>query len=202
MKFLQNANKFHPFQLEGKKGFWDSIPGRLFSLLSAILILILVTIYRNELLSYANYGYLGIILACFGANSTVFLPAPSATIVLVFSTVYNPFWVAVAGGFGAATGEIVGYLVGFSGRGLRLESEWANKISYWMIRSSTLTMFIFAFLPLPLFDLVGATAGILGIPFIRFFPPVFAGKLLKMLIYAYLGSSMLPIFERFLSQFH
>jgi len=36
---------------------------------------------------------------------------------------FNPFWVAIASGAGAALGELSGYLVGFSGQPMLEQSE-------------------------------------------------------------------------------
>ena len=50
------------------------------------------------------------------ANGTVILPAPGVIFVFAMGAIFNPFWVAVAAGAGAALGELTGYLVGFSGQ--------------------------------------------------------------------------------------
>ncbi len=57
----------------------------LLPLLFAVILTIIITIYREELMRLAVYGYTGIFIACVAANSTVFLPAPSSAIVLTFA---------------------------------------------------------------------------------------------------------------------
>lgn len=164
-------------------------------LVMAIILTILVTIYRNELLAFANYGYLGIFVACVAANSTVLLPAPSSAIVFTFGSVYPPLLVAVAGGLGAAVGELIGYFAGFSGRRLIDQSAKAQRLKRWVSRYGELTIIVFAFLPLPLFDLVGGIAGALRMSLFRFLLPTILGKVLKMMIYAYAGAGLLPLIE-------
>ncbi len=151
--------------------------------------------FRNNLMRLATYGFFGVFAACAAANATVFLPAPSTAVVFSFAHVYSPFWVAVAGGLGASAGELVGYLAGFSGRRVIPLEGRRRLIAKWMDKHGVLIIFIFAFLPLPLFDFVGVTAGFTEMRFFRFLAPTVAGKLLKMLIYAYLGSTLLPALE-------
>ena len=170
------------------------------SFLSAIIVTVLATVFREELSQYAQYGYTGIFIACIAANSTVLLPAPSSAIVLAFSNVFSPFGVAVAGGLGAAVGEVVGYMAGFSGKRIVEQTEWGTKVQAWMERNGFLTIFILAFLPLPLFDLVGVLAGATKTKFFKFIFPTVLGKLLKMFIYAYMGVIGLQYIERFLIQ--
>jgi membrane protein YqaA with SNARE-associated domain len=161
----------------------------------AVLVTIIITIYHDELANYATYGYLGIFVACVAANSTVLLPAPSSGIVFAFGNVYPPFWVAVAGGLGATTGELVGYFAGWSGRRIVDRSEKAQRVKEWVKRYGELTIFIFAFLPLPLFDLVGGISGALRLNLFRFLIPTILGKILKMMTYAYAGAGLLPLLE-------
>ena len=65
-----------------------------------------------------SYGYLGVFLLPMLANATVFVPIPGVMVIFTMAAVLNPILVAVVGGLGAATGELTGYLVGFSGQGL------------------------------------------------------------------------------------
>ena len=163
--------------------------------IGTLLLIAVVSIFRDELKNFADYGYLGIILACFAANATIFLPAPSSAIVLVMSQVYHPLGVAIAGGIGASLGELMGYGAGRSGRPILDRSQRSEIVQTWLSRHTFLTIFLTAFLPLPLFDIVGIGAGVLGVPVVRFIPPLVLGKLLKMLTYAYIGSGALQYFN-------
>ncbi len=170
----------------------------LVSLFAAIALIIAVTIFREPLLALTQFGYVGIAIACAAANATVLLPAPSSAIVFAFGAVYEPFWVALAGGIGAAVGELLGYLLGISGRQLIEPREFGERVQTWMARNGILTVLVFAFLPLPLFDLVGLAAGIARMNFFLFLGATFIGKFLKMLMYAYAGAGLIPLLEPFL----
>lgn len=176
------------------------IIGGLLPLLFAVALSVVVIIYREELRGLAAYGYVGIFIACIAANSTVFLPAPSSAIVLTFAHVYTPFWVAVSGGLGATIGELVGYVAGLSGRRIIDTGQARSKVQTWMVTYGMVAIFILAFLPLPLFDLVGVAAGVTRMPLLRFLLPTVAGKLLKMLVYAYVGAGLLPLLESYVQK--
>ena len=167
----------------------------------AILLTILVTIYRQPLSQYQEYGYPGILFACFVANSTVFLPAPSSAIVMNFGAVYDPVWVAVAGGIGAATGDLIGYFAGFAGKDLAQKYKRFQFLRHWLDANGWLTVFIFAFLPLPLFDFLGVLAGASGMRWYKFIVPLLLGKLLKMFMYAYAGAGLFPLLDPYILEF-
>jgi len=153
---------------------------------------LLVTHYRDEVTAFAEYGYLGVFAACFAANATVFLPAPSSAIVFAFASIYSPLWVAVAGGLGAAGGELLGYAAGYSGRRAIEATAIGKRIEAWFSKNAVLTVFILALLPLPLFDIVGILAGSSKMKLGLFLPAVIAGKILKMTVYAILGANLIP----------
>lgn len=171
---------------------------QLFSMLAAAAFIIFVTLFRQPLLEGARFGYLGIAVACAAANATVLLPAPSSAIVFAFGAVYEPFWVALAGGIGATVGELMGYLLGISGRGLVEQRPFGQRVQTWMARNGFVTVLVFAFLPLPLFDLVGLAAGIARMNVLIFLGATFIGKFLKMLLYACAGAGLIPLLEPFL----
>ncbi|MDL1898875.1 VTT domain-containing protein [Anaerolineae bacterium CFX7] len=172
--------------------------GQLFPMLAAAAFIIFVTLFRQPLLEFAHLGYLGIAVACAAANATVLLPAPSSAIVFAFGAVYEPFWVALAGGLGATAGELLGFLLGSSGRGFVEQRPFGQRVQSWMTRNGVLTVIVFAFLPLPLFDLVGVAAGIARMNVLLFLGATFIGKFLKMLLYAYAGAGLIPLLEPFL----
>ncbi len=170
-------------------------------LLVIVAMTVLVTVYRTELLKLGQWGYLGIVLSCFFANSTLFLPAPSSVIVFSLSSVYIPFWVALAGTIGAVLGEHVGYLAGIAGRKTIERNDQGERIKNNLEKFGGLAIFVFAFLPLPLFDLVGVASGAMKINYFRFLVACFLGKLLKMLIYAYVGAGLLPLLRPLIERF-
>ena len=157
-----------------------------------IVITLLVTLYQEEIRALAYYGYLGMFVACVAANATVFLPAPSTAVVFTFASVYPPFWVAVVGGIGATTGELFGYLAGYFGRRVIEATAIGPKVQAWFSERGAWAVGLLAFLPLPIFDVVGVMAGSSRMNVVAFVALVAMGKVLKMLIYAYLGAGLIP----------
>ncbi|QRN82804.1 VTT domain-containing protein [Chloroflexota bacterium] len=153
---------------------------------------LLVTLYRDEIKGLATFGYSGIFIACLAANATVFLPAPSSAIVFAFASIYSPLWVALVGGLGAACGELVGYFGGLSGHRLVESTAIGLKVQKWFSKHAVLTVFVLAFLPIPIFDLAGVLAGASKMKLSVFLPVVSVGKVLKMVIYALLGANIIP----------
>lgn len=168
---------------------------------SIIALTLLTTIYREELADISSLGYFGVFFGCLVANSTLFLPAPSSTIVFTAGAIYNPFLVAILGSFGATLGEVIGYLAGLTGRSsFDTNNTKSVQIKSYLDKYGMGAVFFFAFLPLPLFDLVGVVAGGSQMKFIDFIVACTTGKLFKMLIYAYAGAGLLPIIFPFLDQ--
>ena len=103
---------------------------------------------------------------------------------------------AIAAGSGAALGEMSGYLAGYSGRAVIERKDWHKKMVDWMQKYGDITIFVLAFVPNPLFDMAGITAGVLKLPLWRFLLWTMFGKILKMLIFAYGGASIIRGLER------
>jgi len=166
--------------------------------LLALLIVIAISVYifsiRDQAKELAKYGYPGIFLLSILANATVLLPAPGILFVFAMGAVFNPFWVAIASGLGAAIGELSGYLAGFSGQAIIERADYYERIKNWMekhTRMSNLAITGLAFIPNPFFDLAGIASGALRISIGRFLFFCAIGKILKMLVFAYAGANWL-----------
>jgi membrane protein DedA with SNARE-associated domain len=128
------------------------------------------------------------------AYATVLLPAPGIWIVFTMGAVFPPIGVALAAGAGAALGEISGYLAGFSGQAVIERAQMYDRLTVWMRKNGPLTVFFLAVIPNPIFDLAGVAAGALKMRLPLFLFWVWAGETIKMLFFAYAGSSL----QRFL----
>ncbi len=158
-----------------------------FSPLLALLLVITITggiiyFYRqnpNMVEKLEGYGYLGAFLISLTFNATLILPAGSILMISVFGAIpaLNPVVVGLAGGAGAAIGEITGYMAGYSGRGLAERSGMYNRVEGWMRRWGTLTILIMSLVPF-IFDLAGIAAGVLRFPFWKFFLLCLLGRTL------------------------
>ncbi|MDD5368336.1 MAG: VTT domain-containing protein [Anaerolineaceae bacterium] len=167
---------------------------RLVILLFVIGITILVLVYRDRFTHLGVYGYPGIFLLSIVANATVIIPVPGVLLTSAMGAVFNPFWVAVAAGSGAALGELSGYLAGFSGQAIIKDTPRYEKLVNWMRRYGDITVLVLALIPNPAFDLAGITAGALKLPIYRFLFWCWLGKIGKMLIFAYAGASIFSWF--------
>ena len=164
-------------------------PGLKKRILSVLFILLIVVIsmiifvHRERLQYVEGLGYAGVFILCFICNATVLAPAPSLLVVLTASTFLNPLLVSITGASGTTLGELTGYASGFAGNNIKDIQN--NKITKLLEKYGTVIIFIFAFLPLPLFDIVGVASGYFKVKLYYFLIACFLGKLLKMLLYVY-----------------
>lgn len=164
---------------------------RILILVSVVLLSITLFVFRDRIQKLEAYGYPGIFLVSILANATVIIPLPGILITSMMGAVFNPFWVAIASGAGAALGELSGYMAGYSGQRVIEKAKWHAKVFDWMRKYGGLTILVLAFVPNPAFDVAGITAGALKMPVLRFLLWCMAGKIIKMLIIAYGGAALL-----------
>lgn len=167
---------------------------RIVVLLIVIALTILLLINREKISEFQQYGYPGIFIFSLLSNATILIPLPGVLFTSAMRAVFNPFWVAIAAGTGAAFGELSGYMAGFSGQALVENSQRYQKVLGWMKKYGDITILALAFIPNPLFDLAGVIAGVLKMPVWKFLLFCILGKILKMLLFAYLGGSLLDLF--------
>ncbi len=162
--------------------------------IAALIVVVGVTValflFRDRISHMGVYGYPGIFIISVIANATIIIPLPGIALTSAMGAVFNPFWVAIAAGLGAGLGETSGYLAGLSSRKTIQKSERMRKITGWMEKYGGVTILVLAFIPNPAFDLAGIAAGALKIPFYQFLIWTCAGKILKMLMFAYGGAAI------------
>lgn len=164
---------------------------RILALVGVAALIILLFIYREQVIALQRYGYIGIFLISIAANATIIIPLPGVAITTAMGAIFNPLGVAVAAGLGASLGELSGYLAGFSGQGVVEKASFYEKLTGWMRshpRLNMLAILVLAFIPNPLFDIAGMAAGALKIPLWKFLIPCAIGKILKMVMFAYAGA--------------
>jgi len=166
-------------------------PARAVIFLLVVGLSIYLILIRDRIQELEVYGYPGIFLISLVSNATVIIPMPGVVVTSAMGAVFNPFWVALASGTGAAIGEISGYLAGFSGRGVIQRTPQHDRLQEWMGKYGGLTVLVLALIPNPLFDVAGITAGALKMPLPRFLLYCSIGKFLKMLVFAYGGARLL-----------
>ena len=161
---------------------------RALALLAVIAITVFIYSIRDQAERLEGYGYPGIFLLSLLSNATIVLPAPGIAITFAAGGVFDPFWVGVAAGTGAALGELTGYLAGFSGRGVLEGTAIYQRLLGLTRRFGNWTILMLAIIPNPFFDVAGAAAGALRMPLPTFLLWATIGKLIKMWIVAYAGA--------------
>lgn len=167
---------------------------RLLTLFLVVGIVVAVFVFRDQIQHLYRFGYAGVFLATLISNATVFIPVPGIMLVFTLGAVFHPLPTAIFAGLGAATGELSGYLLGFSGQALLERSERYDRFYTWLKdhrRLSDLAILVLALIPNPFFDLAGFAAGSLKIPVLRFWFFCALGSILKMLLISYLGFTTL-----------
>jgi membrane protein YqaA with SNARE-associated domain len=163
---------------------------RVLALVFVIGLMVFLFLIRDQVRHLEKYGYLGIFLISIVANATVLIPLPGVFFTSTMGAIFNPFWVAIAAGSGSALGELSGYVLGFSGQTVVARNMWHERIESWMGKYGDITILLLAFIPNPLFDMAGMTAGALKMPIYRFLFWTLIGKTLKMMMFAYGGATI------------
>lgn len=178
--------------------------GKVLSVLLGVIFAVLMSapyiIYREQIQQMALVGYLSVAIACAISNVSILLPSSSTLIVVAAASSLNPMLCVLAGGLGTALGEQSSYICGRIGRkGFDDNGSSEKKVLKWMKKHDALTVFIFAFLPLPIFDIVGIAAGALRMNWIKYLVSAVLGKTLKFFLAVigvyYLLPTMLPFVD-------
>ncbi|MCL4368901.1 MAG: VTT domain-containing protein [Actinobacteria bacterium] len=138
------------------------------------------------------YGLLGIFVTMMVSSATVLVPVPGLTLALVMGSQWNPVLIGLAGGAGAAIGELTGYMAGYGSRVVLEEhpSRLVRALEPWMRRYGFFAVLGLAAIPNPAFDAVGIVAGALQLPAWKFFVAAGVGNAIKLAYVAMIGTSM------------
>jgi len=136
-----------------------------------------------------RYGYLGIFLINLICCATIIFPIPGEAINIAAGATLNPLWVGIIASTGATIGELTCYAAGYWGRKIILGeySERYKRAEAWLNRYGSFAVFIFALLPILIFDLLGLAAGSFRFPLWKFILACWAGRVIRCLVEAYLG---------------
>jgi uncharacterized membrane protein YdjX (TVP38/TMEM64 family) len=167
---------------------------RILAIAFSLAITALIIALRDRLVALSGYGYLGVFLISVLGNATVVLPVPSLAVVFAGGGVLNPILVGLVAGLGEPLGELTGYLAGYGGSAVVEDSQRYERVKGYMENHGMLTIFVLSAIPNPLFDLAGIVAGMSHLPLWKFLLPCWAGKTIKTLAIAYLGSLSIDLF--------
>ena len=157
---------------------------RLGAFLAVVAVVALAVTFRDKV-DLDDIGYVGLGLTVLIASGGLVLPVPSLAPACAAGIFLEPPYVALVAGSAGAVGELTGYFLGYSGRGVLDQSRLYQRMERWMRRRGWLVLFLVALIPNPIFDFVGIAAGALRYSIWRFLLIVWVGKFLKFLTVAY-----------------
>jgi membrane protein YqaA with SNARE-associated domain len=164
-----------------------------------------VVIFRERLIDFRHYGYLGVFLVSILAAATVIAFIPSVPVIFALGGVLNPLLVGLVAGIGEAIGEFTGYFAGRSGHAFLFNSRpsqasEAKGFLPWLQRmvrtKGALALFLSSAVFNPFCSVVGATAGAMRFPMWKFFLIVLAGKTVKWTVVALVGWGTMSVILR------
>ncbi|MFQ6015758.1 MAG: YqaA family protein [Anaerolineae bacterium] len=171
---------------------------RLLALLMAVLITVLILLFRHQLEHFTVYGLLGVFVITLLGNATIIFPVPGLMAAFVGGGIFDPLAVGLVAGVGQTLGELTGYLAGYGGQAVIENRRLYDRLVKWMKRNGDITIFVLAVIPNPVFDLGGMAAGALGFPLWRFLLSCLLGKTVKSLVIAYAGTQSIGLFDKFI----
>ncbi len=171
-----------------KKPFWTKDRYlQIVALLFVVALSVFLVLNRAMVEKFAGYGYLGIFLISIISAATIVIPVPSWILVAAMGAILNPILVGVVSGIGGTIGELTGYALGYGGRLAVDNVPLYDTMVKWMKRWGSVTIFVLALIPNPLFDVAGAAAGLLRFPIWKFLLFGAAGRIPKNIFFAYIG---------------
>ena len=161
--------------------------------LAAVILVLLPFYFRDELANnLKSLGILGLFLINFFGNATVFLPAPAIASVVAAGSIYNPLIVTLVSSLGGTAGEMVGFVLGHSGKKIFVKKHhFLFLILMDLFKGyGTAIIFVVALIPNPFFDVIGILAGFLHYSPKKFFIVTFLGRIIRNLVLSYFGSKI------------
>jgi uncharacterized membrane protein YdjX (TVP38/TMEM64 family) len=170
-------------QTEAGKWKWlrtRALPVLMILLIVAITVSLFLYFQQNpeKVEELENYGYLGAFLIALISTASIFLPTPGFLILVALGAAFNPIFIGLVSSVGATLGEITGYILGHSGRGVIKSSKTFSRAEAWMKRRGFWAVFLFSMIPILPIDVVSMVAGALRFSLWKFFLACFLGKVI------------------------
>jgi membrane protein YqaA with SNARE-associated domain len=177
----------------GVRGNW--VRNRLLPIVGLLLVIgVVVAVfffyrsYPERVEALEGYGYLGVFLISVLLNATIVLPAGNFLVLATMGAILpSATLVGLAGGIGAAIGELTGYAAGYSGQAIVSRHRVYTRLKGWVERWGMLTIFVLSVVPF-VFDLAGIAAGVIRFPLWKFFIACWLGRTILYLIIAWGGA--------------
>lgn len=142
-------------------------------------------------------SYAGIFVVNLITSATILFPLPGEAVNVAAGSILSPLNVALVAAMGATIGEMTAYVAGLWGRNT-FPSSYSARYQHaqrWMNRHGALAVFLFALIPMLLYDLIGIFAGSTRYHLGKFVAATFAGRFLRCLIEAWLGFSAISLLQ-------
>jgi membrane protein YqaA with SNARE-associated domain len=151
--------------------------------------------FKVQMRQYAYLAYLIVFAVTLISSCTILFPAPGVAFVMAAASIWNPVIVAFVAAIGGSLGELTAYYAGYLGKKIMVDEQmaayrWAKS---WMDRYGIMAVFLFAMIPVLLFDLVGIIAGMLRLPVWKFYLACLAGRIPRSFVEAYVGAGLIPL---------
>lgn len=151
-------------------------------------------VYKDFFREASSFGLIGLFLINLISSASLFVSAPAFLTVIAGGNLYPPLLVGIIASLGAAFGDMISYIFGFSGRKLTRERLERNPkillLEKYFKRYGALIIFLMALIPNPIFDAIGIFAGILNYSPIRFFVIILIGRFLRYWLLAQVGATL------------
>ncbi|MCH7737842.1 MAG: VTT domain-containing protein [Chloroflexi bacterium] len=154
-------------------------------ILAAVIAAVVATLLLRDNFGATEVGYGAVALSALVASAGLLIPVPALATACATATFLNPLLVGLIAGSAESVGELSGYYLGYTGRDVLARSRLYQRLEHWMRRRGWLLLFVVSLVPNPIFDVVGIAAGALRFPIWGFLSVVWAGKVLKFLVFAY-----------------
>ena len=155
------------------------------AILVAVAAVVVAVVLLHDRLDLAEAGYGAVALTVLVGSGGLIVPVPALAAACTAATFLNPAIIGLIAGTAGAVGELTGYFLGSTGRGVVDGSRLYQKVESGMRHRGWLVLFVMAAIPNPVFDIAGIAAGALRYPLWRFLPVVWLGKITKFLYIGY-----------------
>jgi membrane protein YqaA with SNARE-associated domain len=148
--------------------------------------------FQEDIAQLKSFGLIGLFIISI-IGGLLFFPSPIIIAsVLAAGRFYPPLVVALIASLGSSIGDILGYWVGYTGREAFIDDKKIkNQIMEDLFHKfGGALVLLLSLIPNPFFDAIGVVAGLFKYPIKKFFIYVFAGRLVRNIILAYLGSAL------------
>lgn len=146
------------------------------------------------------YAYPGAFVVALLTNLTLAVPVPYNPVVLQLMTAVElPLLVALLAAAGSALGESTGWWVGAQGRAVLPVQGRTGAAVRWLQRVAAhrwrafAGLVVFSAVPNPVFDMAGLVAGAARVPYRLFLTATFLGRLVRFVLFALVGETLLAL---------